>query len=224
MRTCRIRRLSRRVGHVNVLGVGGTFAVVVVVVVGGSHGDLGQGGEDGVLATSASPVETLVAGGGVVEHGGDGNVVVGALAGLVVGAEAPGVAFAVVGDGQAVVGAGGDHGAGTDAGDLGGLEEDAGFALGVDDDVLVGDGGVFNAGLAAVEAAPDEALAVLGGGEGVMGSSGEVGDGVIDEFEIVDNGRGDDDGVVLASVVVDAGRAEGVGAPGPDLFFAVDGE
>lgn len=123
-----------------------------------------------------------------------------------------------------MVGAGSDHGAGTDAGDLGGFEEDAGFAFRVDDDVLVGDGGVFDAGLAAVEAAPDEALAVFGGGEGVVGSSGEVGDGVIDEFEIVDDSGGDDDGVVLASVVVDAGRAEGVGAPGPDLFFAVDGE
>lgn len=212
-------RSSRRVGHVHVLGVGGTFAVV-----SGGRVDLGFGGEDGVLAARASPVKTLVTGGGVVEHGGDGDVVIGALTGLVIGAEAPGVAFAVAGDGEAVVGAGGDHGAGTDAGDLGGLEQDAGLAFGVDDDVVVGDGGVFDAGLAAVKAAPDEALAVFGGSDGVMGPSREVGDGVIDKIEVVDDGRGDDDRVVFASVVVNAGGAERVGAPGPNLIFAVDGE
>lgn len=86
MRTRRTKRSSRCVSHVDVLGIGGTFAIVVV---GGGRGDLSQGGEDGVLAPCASPVETLVAGGGVVEHGCDGDVVVGALAGLVVGAEAP---------------------------------------------------------------------------------------------------------------------------------------
>lgn len=153
------------------------------------------------------------------------DVISGALAGLIVSAEAPGVAFACVGDGEAVIGARGDHGAGSnDAGDLGGFEEDAGFALGVAGDVVVGESVGVHAGLAAVAAAPDEALAVLGGGEGVVGASREVDDGVVGEFEGADDGRRVDDCVVLASVVVNAGGAERIGAPGPDLLFPVDGE
>lgn len=174
---------------------------------------LSQCREDGILAACASPDEVLIARCGVVKHGGHGNIGVGALTGLIVCAEAPGIAFTLAGDGEAVIGAGGDHSTGSDAGNLSGTDEDASFIFGVADKVVVGNGGGIESGLTAVEAAPDEALAAFGRCKGVVGATREVGDGIAVEFKAINNRWGDDYGVVFAGVAVDAGSTEGVGAP-----------
>lgn len=70
----------------------------------------GLAGEDGVLATSTGPHDLLAAHGGIVDEGRHLDVVGRALAGLEVGGETPRVSLAVLGDGEAVVGAGADAG------------------------------------------------------------------------------------------------------------------
>lgn len=212
------KRSSERTGHDDVLGIRSTLAVV------GDRIALRQCRKDGILAACASPDEVLITCRRIAEHGGHGNIVIGALTGLVVCTEAPGEAFAFTGDGETVVTASGDHSAGSDARDLGRANEDASFVPGVADDVVVGDGGGVDSGLTAIKAAPDEALAVLGRREGVVDASREVGDGVVVKFEVINNGWGDDNGIVLAGVAVDAGSTKGVGAPGPHLLFAVNGK
>ena len=69
---------------------------------------LGQANEDGVLSTSAGTDDLLVSRGSVVDEGRDVDVVDGALAGLVVARKAPGVGLAVLANGKAVVGTGGN--------------------------------------------------------------------------------------------------------------------
>ncbi len=65
----------------------------------------GASGEDGVLAARAGPDGVLATHGRVVDEVRDLDVVVGPETALVVGAEAPTVGLAGLGDGDAVVGA-----------------------------------------------------------------------------------------------------------------------
>ena len=74
----------------------------------GSGNVLGQANENGVLSTSAGTDNLLVSRGSVVDQGRDVDVVDGALAGLVVARKAPGVGLAVLANGKAVVGTGGN--------------------------------------------------------------------------------------------------------------------
>ena len=164
----------------------------------------------------------LIANGGVVEHGRNHDVVVGTLAGLVVCTETPAEAFAVVRDSHGMVSSGRDEGAVVNPRDTSGFDEDARSLSGVADHVLFRNRLGIDASLAAIEAAPDEALAVSGRGQRVMSSASDAGDGVVWNLEILDDCGRDDDGVVFASTFVDASAAKGVSTPGPDLFLAVN--
>ena len=96
------------------------------------------------------------------------------------------------------------------------------MAAGIIDDGVrrhLGDG---QAHLCAIEAAPDEARAVFGGGDGVVGAAFNLFDAGTSQGG--DGGGFEDDGVVVASVVRDAGFAVVVEAPGPDAVALVDGE
>lgn len=195
-----------------------------LTIIGDRLNNLSRRSENGILAPSARPIQILLADSGVVDYGWNSDIFIGALAGLIVGAEAPAVSFASVGDGEGVIGPRSDESAVVDAWDLGGTKQDASGSLGVSDHVVFRDGGSIDAGLAAVEATPDETLPVSSGGQRVVGAAGDMGYSVVGKFEIFDHGRSDDYGVVFASALVDASTAEGVGAPGPDLLFAVNGE
>lgn len=111
---------------------------------------------------------------------------------------------------------------GLDARDGGGRLEDTRVVTLVEDDVGGGQRGDRDAGLEAVDAAPDQALAGGGDGDGVVSAAGDVGEGLA--FEASDHRGGQHDGFVLARAVADARFAVVVEAPGPDLAALVDGE
>ena len=76
-------------------------------VSGDGHGFAGDGAEDAVLATGTDPANRLSANGGVVDDSSQLDVIVDALAGLVVGREAPGVDLPILRDGERVIGTAG---------------------------------------------------------------------------------------------------------------------
>lgn len=209
---------GERTGHGRLLRVRSTLAVVRDGI------DFGRCSEDGVLTASASPIQVLVADSSVVEQGRSSNIVIGALSSLVVGTEAPTIAFAIFGDGEGMIGTGGYHGAVLYTRNLGRANQDTSLSFGVANNIVVGHSGNVDARLAAIEATPDKAPTIDGGGQGVVSTAGHVSDSVVFEVEIGDNGRGDDNGIVLASIAVNTSSAEGICAPGPDLLFAVNGK
>jgi hypothetical protein len=96
---------------------------------------------------------------------------------------------------------------------------------------LVFDGSVFGqrgeevfaeTALVAVEAAPDQAVAVFGGADGVVAATFDGDDGLA--LEALDDLRFEDDGVVLAGVVENTGFAEVVQTPGVDVAVLGNGE
>ena len=92
----------------------------------------------------------------------------------------------------------------------------------VTDEGVVSEVSDIETGLAAIDAAPDEALAVGGDSEGVVGAASEGNDVLVGEAG--DDSGLEDDGFVLARVFFVARLAEVVEAPGPDLAGRVDGE
>ena len=178
--------------------------------------------EHGKLPPTPGPNQLLLPHGRVINHRSRLHIFGGAKARLIIGRETPGPGLALVRDHNTRIRAGSRVDDLAHFRDRRRHHEDTRRLGLVADDGVVGEVGDIETGLAAVDAAPDEALAVGGDGKGVVGPTGEGNDVLVREAG--DDGRLEDDGFVFARVVFVPGLAEVVEAPGPDFAGGVDGE
>lgn len=182
---------------------------------------LGRPGKHGELAASASPGQGFAPDRGIFDEAGDLDVVIRALAGLVVGGEPPAPHTTILSDSDGMVGTGRDVG-GLDARDRGRVDEDTGPVALIANQIVVGKRVDLQAGLGAVETAPDEAFAGFGSRHGVMRATADLDDASTGER--LDDGGVQDCRLGFAGALWDAGFAVVVQAPAVDFSGLVDGK
>lgn len=177
--------------------------------------------EDGELAASASPVQLLATYSGVIDDGGNLDIILGALSGLVCGGESPGPSTTVCINCKRVVRGSRNH-AGLDSGNGSGLDQNTRAPSIVFDDCIFGQGVDLQAGLTAIETAPYQALAIGGPGHRVVRATTDLGDAAARER--LNNSGMNNGSLVVASTLPNRRCAEAVQTPGVNFARGVDSE
>lgn len=178
-------------------------------------------GDNTELTAGGGVVEGLASGGGVVDVGGDFDIIGRTQAGLVVGRETPRVGTTVLGNGNGVVtGSCCIDDLTINGGDLGGGGENARRTTLVLHGVLVGEVGDLDSHLVTVNASPCQAVTSVSDGDRVVTTALNAGDGLVGKaFHKL---GAENNSIIISGVVGDTSLSIVVETPGPDAALVVN--